>query len=320
MKYICLKTFTLEQIQDEHAFTEATYVSKVVGKGLSSLSFEQEDKTKLDTIEDVIINEIAEERVYTEGAYVHVTAGKQLSTLSFEPADKAKIDGIEQYVYDELCDERDYNEGLYVKQIPGKGLSTLSFETVDKEKLDGLQAYIDAKDVVINDRIDDEVIALEGKITTEKTYSASTYVAKVSGKQLSTLSFEQADKAKITGIDGQITAATNAEITRADGKYVAKVAGKQLSTLSFEQADKDKIYVLVNTDNLTEGSVNKYFTAPRAVNSALTGYVVGGNVAVVPEDTVMQAIAKLQAQINVLKGTVVDLQNQINTNHPPANP
>ena len=240
----------------------------------------------------------------------------------------------------------------------------MSFETVDKDKLDGLQAYIDAKDVVINDRIDDEVIALEGKITTEKTYSASTYVAKVAGKQLSTLSFEQADKTlldslpatitnavqaevtrsdnkyvaqvagkglstlsfeqadkdKITGIDGQITAATNAEITRADGKYVAKVAGKQLSTLSFEQADKDKIYGLVNTDNLTEGSVNKYFTAPRAVNSALTGYVVGGNVAVVPEDTVMQAIAKLQAQVNVLKGTVVDLQNQINTYHPPANP
>ena len=194
------------------------------------------------------------------------------------------------------------SDNKYVAQVAGKGLSTLSFEQADKTELYSLKTYT-------ND-----------KVTAETTRSEAAYVAKVTGKGLSTLSFEQADKDKITGIDGQITAATNAEITRADGKYVAKVAGKQLSTLSFEQADKDKIYGLVNTDNLTEGSVNKYFTAPRAVNSALTGYVVGGNVAVVPEDTVMQAIAKLQAQINVLKGTVVDLQNQINTNHPPANP
>ena len=221
-----------------------------------------------------------------------------LSNLFFE---NVKED-FYSYTIDKSDEERVESDEKYVHKEHDKQLSTLSFEREDKTELYALRPNLMAK------------------IAEEHTYSETTYVAKQTDKQLSTLSFERADHEKLYSLEQFTLDRITEEVLRSDEKYVHNVVGKQLSSLSFEQSDKDKIYGLVNTDNLTEGSVNKYFTAPRAVNSALTGYVVGGNVAVVPEDTVMQAIAKLQAQINVLKGTVVDLQNQINTNHPPANP
>ncbi len=54
------------------------------------------------------------------------------------------------------------------------------------------------------------------------------------------------------------------------------------------------------TDNVPEGSTNKYFTAARAIASALTGLGVGDASAVTAADTIVIGIGKLQAQINNL--------------------
>lgn len=56
------------------------------------------------------------------------------------------------------------------------------------------------------------------------------------------------------------------------------------------------------TDTLTEGSTNLYFTEARAkaaaLIAALTGYAAGSNTAIAATDTVLEAFAKVQGQIN----------------------
>jgi hypothetical protein len=61
---------------------------------------------------------------------------------------------------------------------------------------------------------------------------------------------------------------------------------------------------LSDTDGLSEGATNKYFTEARAVASVLTGYVVAAvNAVVAATDTVSVAIGKLQKQITDLSGS-----------------
>ncbi|NHA04107.1 hypothetical protein G7092_09880 [Mucilaginibacter sp. HC2] len=54
------------------------------------------------------------------------------------------------------------------------------------------------------------------------------------------------------------------------------------------------------TDNVPEGSTNKYFTAARVLNTFLTGISFLTNTAVLATDTILQALGKLQAQFNSL--------------------
>lgn len=51
------------------------------------------------------------------------------------------------------------------------------------------------------------------------------------------------------------------------------------------------------SDFLTEGATNKFFTAIRAIQSALTGVVFTDASAVVAADTILAAVGKLQAQV-----------------------
>lgn len=52
------------------------------------------------------------------------------------------------------------------------------------------------------------------------------------------------------------------------------------------------------TDDLLEGTVNKYFTEARVRATPLTGYDIGSNAAVLPTDSVLVAFGKLEAKIN----------------------
>jgi hypothetical protein len=55
-----------------------------------------------------------------------------------------------------------------------------------------------------------------------------------------------------------------------------------------------------STDAVPEGSVNKYFTSSRVLNTLLTGIGFLTNTAVLATDTILQGIGKLQAQLNAL--------------------
>lgn len=56
-----------------------------------------------------------------------------------------------------------------------------------------------------------------------------------------------------------------------------------------------------STDSVTEGSTNLYFTAARAIASALTGFsVAGSRTAVVATDTILAAFGKVQKYLNDL--------------------
>ncbi|WP_225933830.1 phage tail protein [Pseudomonas azerbaijanoccidentalis] len=54
---------------------------------------------------------------------------------------------------------------------------------------------------------------------------------------------------------------------------------------------------LTTTDGLSEGTTNLYFTAARAIASALTGFVTTTNSPVVATDSIVVAAGKLQAQV-----------------------
>lgn len=58
------------------------------------------------------------------------------------------------------------------------------------------------------------------------------------------------------------------------------------------------------TDTLTEGATNLYYTDVRAkaaaIAAALTGYAAGSDAAIAATDTILQAFAKTQGQVNAL--------------------
>lgn len=54
------------------------------------------------------------------------------------------------------------------------------------------------------------------------------------------------------------------------------------------------------TDNVVEGTVNKYWTAARTLGQVLTGLVTSSAVAVLATDTILVAIGKLQAQFSAV--------------------
>ncbi|NMY67287.1 hypothetical protein [Pseudomonas sp. WS 5414] len=57
-----------------------------------------------------------------------------------------------------------------------------------------------------------------------------------------------------------------------------------------------------STDDLPEGSTNQYFTQPRVHSTTLAGLGALVNAAIVAGDTLLQAFAKLQGQLNVKLG------------------
>lgn len=88
--------------------------------------------------------------------------------------------------------------------------------------------------------------------------------------------------------------------------------GKIYVTLdtNFEYRWSGSVYVRIaaspgSTDDVPEGSVNKYFTAARVLAVVLTGISFATGTAVVSTDTMLVAIGKLQAQITAAIGKVL---------------
>lgn len=66
-----------------------------------------------------------------------------------------------------------------------------------------------------------------------------------------------------------------------------------------------------NTDSLTEGSTNLYFTTSRVLGTILTGISFATNAAITATDTILQAFGKLQAQISALITSVAGKQDTL---------
>jgi len=69
-----------------------------------------------------------------------------------------------------------------------------------------------------------------------------------------------------------------------------------------------------DTDDVSEGANNLYFTAARVRDTILAGLSTATNVAIAATDSVLSALGKLQAQITALASTVSDLITQTITN------
>jgi hypothetical protein len=61
-----------------------------------------------------------------------------------------------------------------------------------------------------------------------------------------------------------------------------------------------------SSDAVTEGSINKYFTAARVLATVLTGIGFGNGMAVTAADTILGALGKLQTQVTAC-GTAFDM-------------
>ncbi|MDN5289016.1 MAG: hypothetical protein JWR38_5290 [Mucilaginibacter sp.] len=105
--------------------------------------------------------------------------------------------------------------------------------------------------------------------------------------------------------------------TGSDGQYATVDAGSGSDAVQYIWDSTDNIWVaggagdvasvngqtgevLLLSDDIGEGDTNKYFTAARAIASALTGLGLGDTSAVIAADNIVQAVGKLQAQINDL--------------------
>lgn len=60
--------------------------------------------------------------------------------------------------------------------------------------------------------------------------------------------------------------------------------------------------IILNTDDVSEGT-NLYFTNTRAVTAPLTGFVLGTNTTIDAADNILQAMGKIQAQLNAKQAT-----------------
>src|SRR5690606_469416 len=59
----------------------------------------------------------------------------------------------------------------------------------------------------------------------------------------------------------------------------------------------DKTWQALTTTDVAEGS-REYFTQARVLSTPLTGYALGANTALLPGDTLLGALGKLQGQIS----------------------
>lgn len=71
--------------------------------------------------------------------------------------------------------------------------------------------------------------------------------------------------------------------------------------------------VVLDTDDISEGATNLYFTDARVIAAPLTGFVAGSNTAIAATDTVLEAFQKTQGQINALSSASTLANNVVLT-------
>lgn len=92
--------------------------------------------------------------------------------------------------------------------------------------------------------------------------------------------------------------ATEVVVTSSTGGGATLSAASTTFAGLMSAADKTRVDgIPSDTDGLSEGSTNLYFTAARVRSTLLTGLVAGTNAAIAATDTLLQALAKLQAQV-----------------------
>jgi hypothetical protein len=167
---------------------------------------------------------------------------------------------------------------------------------------------------------------LQGNISTETARAEgveANKVDKITGYGLSSNDYTSAEKTKLAnlnnyfmGVFASAAALATAHPTGTDGQYaVVESAGNDAveyvwdtinnlwaagGTGSVTSVNSQTGAVSLSTDNIGEGTANKYFTVARVLASVLTGIGFSTATAVAATDTVLGALGKLQAQISAL--------------------
>jgi hypothetical protein len=173
------------------------------------------------------------------------------------------------------------------------------------------------------------ITTLQDNITSETTRAEAVEankVDKVTGFGLSSNDYSSTEKTKLAnlnnyfvGVFASAAALSAAHPTGLDGQYaVVESSGSDAieyvwdtanalwvagGTGSVTSVNSQTGAVSLNTDDIGEGSVNHYFTAARAIASALAGYTSGAGT-ISSSDTVLQAIQKLNGNIAAIPGGV----------------
>lgn len=178
------------------------------------------------------------------------------------------------------------------------------------------QTAIDAK--VAND------LTASTTVAPSKTAVNTALAGKVNTDGLKVLSDENytsAEKTKLSNLSehyvgryASLAALQTAHPTGLDGQYATvDTGGADAENYIWDSTDSDWVTggagvvasvngqtgaVSLDTDDIGEGSTNKYWTLARTVGALLTGYVAGTtHVAVAATDTIMQAIQKVSGSI-----------------------
>lgn len=190
---------------------------------------------------------------------------------------------------------------LKVDKITGYGLSQENFTTAEKAKLAGLDGNL-----------------WKGEYTTLAALQAAHPTAE-------------------PGSSANVDAGIGAPVLRYiwddnDNEWVAQagsadpITAAQVKTLyesnpdtnAYTDAEKSKLAGIAagatanpNTDSLSEGATNKWFTAARVLATVLSGLSLATGTAIVDTDTVLAAFGKLQKQITDLTAVVSGKQDAL---------
>lgn len=104
---------------------------------------------------------------------------------------------------------------------------------------------------------------------------------------------------------------TEANIVAVDGDYAHIDGGVTFGRMAaiWDSDDQkwviNEVQVALNTDEMPEGALNLYFKQDRVKNTVLTGLTAQNPTEITPTDSIITALAKLQAQLKASKSSEV---------------
>ena len=323
-----IKNQTLSEVSND-------YVAKVVGRGLSDENFTIAEKNKLASMEGskyiglyTHVNQLPVPSL--PGQYADVDSGVVDNPTIRYIWDDNDSEWIEQTSGAPFT-------AAQIKTFYESNPDTNAFTNAEKTKLLGLHNYNDIPlegrtttlenttsthgnrltvvetginslqtgkaDVTLTNSIQTDLNTLEMTVTTLGVTKASqadvvnlsTAVNLLEGRVVSAETLV-GNKAGILDIHNYTYSKTESDNLLDD--KVDKVAGKYLSDENFTTAEKNKLANL-DTSMISE-LTNLYFTEDRVISTPLTGLSAGTNEAVTASDSILTAIAKLQAQIDAI--------------------
>lgn len=160
-------------------------VDKVQGKVLSSNDYTNEEKQKVNTIQNKQDNLVSGKNIKTINGQSLLGSGDVTIEISGQDVD------LSGYYTKTKTDELLGNK---VDKVVGKKLTTEDFTTEEKEKLSGLKNYDDS---VLRTMIDGKATKVDVYTKSEADEKFNTKVDKISGKSLSTNDFTNEYKQKL---------------------------------------------------------------------------------------------------------------------------